>query len=137
MVYLTLFIVAFLSGSLLPLGSEALFVYDINAGFNIYLILLFASVGNTLGAVLNYYLGLKGEKFLIKKGYLKDASLERAKSRFNKFGAIALLFSSLPIIGDPLTFVAGILEYNFKKFLLLVAISKTLRYLLLIILLKF
>jgi len=134
MVYFTLFTVSFLSGSLLPLGSEALLVYDIKQGYNIYLILIFATVGNLLGATLNYYLGLKGEEYLFKKGYLSQATFLKAKERFGKFGNIALLLSALPIIGDPLTFIAGVIKYNFKWFLILVTISKFIRYLILAIL---
>jgi len=133
MVYFTLFFVAFLSGSLLPLGSEALLIYDIKQGYNIYLILIFATIGNVLGAVLNYYLGLKGEEYLLKKGYLSQAAFLKAKKCFSKYGAIALLLSALPIIGDPLTFIAGALKYNFKWFLILVTISKFTRYLILAI----
>jgi len=133
MVYFTLFIVAFLSGSLLPLGSEGLLIYDIKQGYNIYSILIFATIGNVLGAVLNYYLGLKGEEYLLKKGYLSQAAFLKAKKRFSRFGAIALLLSALPIIGDPLTFIAGALKYNFKWFLILVTISKFTRYLILAI----
>jgi len=137
MVYFTLFIVAFLSGSLLPLGSEGLLIYDIKQGFSLYLILVFATVGNVLGAVLNYYLGLKGEEFLLKKGYLNYSTFVKAKERFNRFGSIALLLSAMPIIGDPLTFIAGALKYNFKWFLIFVTISKFSRYLVLALLLKF
>ena len=133
MIYLSLFFVAFLSGSLLPMGSEALVIYDLKEGYNPTLIIIFASLGNTLGAVLNYFLGLKGEEFLEKRDYLKGAKLSKAKERFKKYGAFALLLSPLPIIGDPITFVAGILKYDFKKFLLIVGIAKTLRYILLTI----
>ena len=131
MIYLILFAVAFLSGSLLPLGSEGLLIYDIKQGYNIYLILLFATIGNVLGAVLNYYLGLKGEEYMLKKSYLSHSSFQKAKNQFNKFGAITLLLSAMPIIGDPLTFIAGALKYNFKWFLILVSISKFSRYALL------
>ena len=134
MVYFTLFIVAFISGSLLPLGSEALLVYDLKQGYNIYLILIFATIGNVLGAVLNYYLGLKGKEYLFKKRYLSRATFLKAKEQFAKFGGIALLLSALPIIGDPLTFISGVLKYNFKWFLILVTISKFTRYLILAIL---
>ena len=133
MVYLTLFFIAFLSGSLLPLGSEALLIYDIKQGYNTPLLIIVASIGNSLGAVLNYYLGSKGEEFLEKKGYLQAQKMQKAKSRFEQFGGFALLLSPLPIIGDPLTFIAGVLHYNFKKFLLIVFFAKFIRYLLLAI----
>lgn len=117
-----------MSGSLLPLGSEALFLYDIKVYNNIALLTITATIGNTLGSVLNYYMGLKGEEFLIKRGYLSLKKLNLAKKRFNKYGAIVLLFAFLPVVGDPLTFIAGALQYNFKKFLILVFLSKGFRY---------
>ncbi len=131
MVYLTLFFIAFLSGSLLPLGSEALFLYDLQAGYSAITLVLFASVGNILGALLNYYLGLKGEEFLLYKGYLKEASLQKARKRFDRFGGYVLLLSAAPIIGDPLTFIAGMMGYRLRYFLFFVTLSKTVRYALL------
>ena len=71
MVYLILFFVSFISATLFPLGSEALLIYDIKEGYNIYLLLIFATLGNSLGSIVNYYLGLKGEEYLIEKNLIK------------------------------------------------------------------
>lgn len=131
MIYLTLFFSALISATLFPLGSEALLIYNIKEGYNLYLLLFFATFGNVLGSLINYYLGLKGEEFLINKRYLKKKNIEKYKSLFDRFGAYILLLSWAPIIGDPLTFIAGILKYDIKKFLFLVIISKFLRYLVL------
>lgn len=76
MIYLTLFFSALISATLLPMGSEALLIYDNTKGYNIYLLLLFASLGNVLGSFINYILGLKGEEFLQNKGYLKKKKIE-------------------------------------------------------------
>lgn len=129
MVYLILFITAFISATLFPLGSEALLIYDIKQGYNIYLLLFFATFGNSLGSVVNYFLGLKGEEFLINKNLLSEKYILKAKYYFDKYGSFSIIFSWLPIIGDPITFVAGVLKYDFKKFLILVTISKFSRYL--------
>lgn len=129
MIYLILFASAFISATLFPLGSEALLIYDIKEGYNIYLLVFFATIGNTLGSIVNYFLGLKGEEYLIEKKLLKEKYISKGKRYFNKYGFICLLFSWLPIVGDPITFIAGILKYNFKKFLLLVFIAKLARYL--------
>ena len=129
MTYLILFISAFASATLLPLGSEALLIYNIKEGYSIYFLLLIATLGNSLGSVLNYYLGLKGEEYLVKKNLIKERYINLSKKYFDKFGGFSILFAWLPVIGDPITFVAGILNYNFKKFILLVIISKFLRYL--------
>ena len=53
MTYLILFFSAFVSATLFPLGSEALLIYDIKEGYNIYLLVLVATLGNTLGSVFN------------------------------------------------------------------------------------
>ncbi len=111
------------------MGSEALLIYDITQGHNIYLLLLFASLGNIIGSLINYILGLKGEEYLEKKGYLKKEKIEKYNKYFKKYGAVTLLFSWLPIVGDPITFVAGVLKYNWKYFLVLVSIAKFSRYL--------
>ena len=129
MTYLILFITAFISATLFPLGSEALLIYDINLGHNIYLLLFFATFGNSLGSVVNYFLGLKGEEYLINKKLLNEKYILKAKTYFDKYGFWSILFSWLPIIGDPITFVAGILKYDFRKFLILVIIAKFSRYL--------
>jgi membrane protein YqaA with SNARE-associated domain len=129
MTYLILFASAFISATLFPLGSEALLIFDIKEGYNIYLLVLLATIGNTLGSVLNYFLGLKGEEYLIEKKLLNEKIILKSKKYFDKYGSICLLFSWLPLIGDPITFVAGILKYNFKIFLFLVLIAKLSRYL--------
>ena len=129
MIYLTLFITALISATLFPLGSEALLIYDITQGHNIYLLLFFATFGNSLGSVINYFLGLKGEEYLINKKLLNEKYISKTKTYFDKYGFWSILFSWLPIIGDPITFIAGILKYDFRKFLILVIIAKFSRYL--------
>jgi membrane protein YqaA with SNARE-associated domain len=129
MIYLILFVSAFISATLFPLGSEALLIYDIKEGYNIYLLVVVATVGNSLGSLLNYFLGLKGEEYLVEKKLINEKMILKSKSYFDKYGSISLLFSWLPIIGDPITFVAGILKYDLKKFIVLVFIAKLSRYL--------
>ncbi|PRM98828.1 YqaA family protein [Aliarcobacter cryaerophilus] len=129
MTYLLLFISAFASATLLPFGSEAILIYNIKEGLNIYTLLFVATFGNVLGSILNYYLGLKGEEYLVDKKLVKQKYIDSSKRYFDKFGAFSLLFAWLPIIGDPITFIAGVLRYDFRKFLVLVVISKFSRYL--------
>jgi membrane protein YqaA with SNARE-associated domain len=128
MIYFILFCSAFLSATLFPFGSEALFIYDIKNGYNTYLLLFFATFGNTLGSVVNYFLGKKGEEFLEKKSLVKSKYITKSKNYFQKYGFLTLFLSWMPIIGDPITFIAGVLKYNFKKFLLIVTIAKFSRY---------
>ena len=128
MIYLILFFSAFISATLFPLGSEALLIYDIKEGYNIYFLVIVATIGNSLGSLLNYFLGLKGEEYLVEKKLINEKVILKSKSYFDKYGSISLLFSWLPIIGDPITFVAGILKYDLKKFIVLVVIAKLSRY---------
>jgi membrane protein YqaA with SNARE-associated domain len=136
MVYITLFVIAFLSATLLPLGSEGLLLYDITQNHSLILLWIFATLGNTLGSMLNYWLGLKGEAYLERKKYLSREKMEKARNFFDKYGGWTLLLSWAPIIGDPLTFIAGVLRYNFKWFTFIVFLAKGTRYALIIFLAK-
>jgi membrane protein YqaA with SNARE-associated domain len=127
--YFILLISALISATLIPFGSEALLVLYLENGYNLYLLLFFATIGNTLGSIINYFLGLKGEEYLINKKILKEKRIIKTKKYFDKYGSFCLLFSWLPIIGDPITLIAGVLKYNFKKFIIFVFIAKFLRYL--------
>ena len=132
MEYIYLFLTAFISASLFPLGSETVLLYDLTLNLNIYLLFFVATFGNSLGSVLNYWLGLKGEEYLVEKKVLDEKKILKGQKYFNKYGGYSLLLSWVPIIGDPITFIAGIVKYNFKKFLILVLIAKGGRYLFLI-----
>lgn len=93
------------------------------------LLLLAASLGNTLGAVLNWGLGRFCLHWQSKPWFpINRPNLDRATRWFNRFGKWILLLSWVPVIGDPLTFAAGVLRTNFLWFLILVAFGKTVRY---------
>ena len=133
MVYLSLFIVAFIAATIFPLSSEALFLYNVLSGYNFYALLFVASLGNTLGSCVNYFLGQKGESYLSAKKYLTQKSIDKYTQLFKRYGIILLLLSWLPIVGDGFTFVAGLLKYKFKYFLVIVFLAKFCRYLFLVI----
>jgi len=128
-VYLSLFLTSFASATLLPGGSEALFVYLLSEHHQSILLLLFATLGNTLGSFTNYLLGKYATDFAKRKHYMKQKWLDKATTLFNTYGFWTLWFSWLPIIGDPLTFVAGVAHYSWRKFLFTVLCAKFLRYL--------
>lgn len=127
--YLLLFSFAFISATIFPLGSEALFIYNLESALDPISLLIFASTGNILGSSFNYYIGLKGEEYLEQRGILKPTQIESTKSFFNKYGGYSLLLAWTPIFGDAITLLAGALKYNLKKFIILVSISKVGRYL--------
>ena len=128
MEYLYLFLNSFISATLFPLGSEALLLYYLSINLNFIYLLAFASVGNTLGSVLNYWFGLKGEQYLLEKNMIKEKNIIKYKKYFDKYGAYTLLLSWMPIIGDGFTLIAGILKYDIKQFIILVFIAKFSRY---------
>ena len=130
MVYLSIFFVSFLAATIIPFSSEIGLASLLSFGIhNNILLLIFASFGNILGSCVNWLLGNFLRKFEKKKWFPFDKKkIIRASNWFDKYGKWSLLFSWVPIIGDPITFVAGTMKTNFKIFLLLVSIGKILRY---------
>ncbi len=133
MVYLTLFISALISATLFPLGSEAILLYDLNKGYSTLWLLIWATLGNSLGAVVNYILGYQGEKFLEEKNLINKKKFVKFTKLFEKYGAYTLLLSWLPLVGDFFTLAGGVARYPFWNFFLLVLIAKFGRYLALIL----
>lgn len=132
MAYLILFSVSLLAATIFPVSSEATLLYYLNEGKSVLMLLIVAGTGNVLGSVINYFIGKKGVDYLIDHKKITAERMQKSDAFFKKYGAFALLLSWVPIIGDPLTFVAGVLHYDFKKFVLIVSIAKFGRYLLLI-----
>jgi len=127
-----LFVVAFGAATILPFPSEPAFLAMLVDGrADIVAILLVASVGNTLGAVVNYALGLGLERFSQRRWFpASPARLDRARAWYARWGVWSLLFSWAPL-GDAVTVIAGVMRTPFWLFLTLVAIAKTSRYLVL------
>jgi len=134
MIYLSLFLAALLAATLVPAQSEALLVALLLEGsHSIALLLLVATTGNTLGSVINWWLGRYIERFRDKRWFpVSEARLARAQQRFQRYGHGSLLLSWVPIIGDPLTVIAGLMRVRFLPFLLLVLIAKGGRYAILV-----
>jgi membrane protein YqaA with SNARE-associated domain len=130
-VYAGLFAVAFLAASILPLQSEAALAGLLLAGHQpVVTLIAIASIGNTLGAVLNWLLGRYIERFRRRRWFpVGDATLTRAQAWYRRFGRWSLLLSWAPLIGDPLTVAAGVLREPLSTFVILVAIAKMARYL--------
>lgn len=128
-----LFLVSFLSATVLPFQSEAALGGMLATGaWSSAVLVTVASVGNTLGSVVNWALGLGVEHFSHKRWFpVKHEQLEYASRWYHKYGRWSLLMSWAPFVGDPLTVVAGVLREPFWSFFILVAIAKTGRYLIL------
>jgi membrane protein YqaA with SNARE-associated domain len=128
--YIGLFAAAFLAATILPFSSEAMLAgLSLSGGFNIALLFAVASVGNVLGAAVNWALGRGLLRWQGKRWFpLKEADLERAGRLFARYGVWTLLLAWVPFVGDPITVLAGVLRTPFWLFLVLVTISKAGRY---------
>lgn len=125
-----LFVSAFAAATILPLQSEAMLLAILSQQQYLpWLVITVASVANILGSCVNWYLGSKAEQYKDKKWFPVSAEkLQRAQLFYQKYGFWSLLLSWTPVIGDPLTLIAGLLKEPFWRFLLIVSIAKTGRY---------
>lgn len=132
--YLAMFASAFGAATLLPLSSEALLVGQIKAGLaGAWPLTVVATIGNVAGSAFNWWIGLHARRFEGRRWFpFSPPAVATASKRFQRFGVWSLLFAWLPVVGDPLTFVAGVLRVPLLVFLPLVAIGKALRYALLV-----
>jgi len=132
MEYISIFFLSFLAATIIPFSSEVgLYSYIALGKFNNELLLIFASLGNILGSCVNYILGRYIIKFKNKSWFpFKDNQILKATNWFNRFGVYSLFFAFLPIVGDPLTLIAGMFRVSFIRFIILVSLGKILRYLL-------
>ena len=130
--YFIVFATGFIAATLLPAQSEAVLLGMLHLSQqSAMLLVLFATVGNVLGSVLNWWLGTQLERFKERSWFpVSEQRLVQAQDYYQRYGSWILLFSWLPIIGDPITFVAGVLRERFYRFLILVSLAKGGRYVL-------
>lgn len=130
-VYAGLFLVALAAATILPMQSEAVLVGLLLADYTPWLLITVASVGNVLGSVVNWVLGRYISRFRDRAWFpVREQALMRAERWYRRFGKWSLLMSWVPIIGDPLTVIAGVLREPLPTFVLLVAAAKIGRYVL-------
>lgn len=123
-----LFFSAFISSTLFPGGSEAVLAYLVSeSNHSLLLLVLVATLGNTLGAMTSWGIGrLISIRYSTEK--LSKASQQKAVDHLQKYGSPVLLLSWLPIVGDPLCVAAGWLRIHWLQSLLFIAVGKLLRY---------
>jgi membrane protein YqaA with SNARE-associated domain len=131
--YFGLFLISFLSASLLPLASEVVVIGMPPLGYSVWAVIVVATVGSYCGSLVNYTIGKKGTDFVLGR-YIKidSKTWDRAERFYKRWGPVALFFSWVPFIGDPLTAVAGALNMHLGVFSFWVLFGKTLRYLVLL-----
>lgn len=129
MAYLSLFTTAFLAATLLPAYSEVLLGGLVFQGYSIGWLWFWATLGNTLGSVVNGVIGRQIDRFKDKRWFpFSTTQLDKARNRFNRYGQWSLLFGWLPIGGDALTLIGGIMRVPWFNFVVLVATGKGIRY---------
>jgi len=127
--YLGQFVSSFLAATILPLSSELVLTLLLANHYDPVGTIAIATLGNVLGSVFNYAMGFWGRMVVVKRILkISDEAVERATQRFSRHGVFSLFFAWVPIIGDPLTVVAGALRVNWFIFLSLVTTGKLLRY---------
>ncbi|MCH4243076.1 YqaA family protein [Acinetobacter gerneri] len=133
MAYFFLFISAFGAATLLPLQSEAVLIaLLVQAKHSALILIVVATIGNVLGSCVNWYLGLKIEQFKDKKWFPVSAEkMQKAENIYQKYGFWSLFLSWTPVIGDPITLIAGLMKENFWRFLFIVTLAKAGRYIVL------
>lgn len=129
--YPGLFAAAFVAATILPAQSELLLGAMLVSGrFDTAALLAVATAGNVLGSIVNWLPGRYFAHHREKRWFpASAATMARAEAWFARFGPAVLLLSWVPVIGDPLTVVAGVLRMRFVPFLLVVTLAKGGRYL--------
>ncbi len=126
--YFGLFLICFLAATILPLASEGVLLLFLAAAYDPIYCLFVATTGNTLGGLTNYFLGLLGNRATLKAVFRSKSKYRSFKSNINKYGYWLGALTWLPFIGDPLTIALGFFRVKFIPFLLLMTLSKGLRY---------
>ena len=134
-----LFIISLLAATILPLSSEIVLTTMLLTNlFEKNILLIVASSGNILGSIFNWYLGKKITIFQDRKWFpVSPEQLNKSQKYFQKYGLWSLLLAWVPVIGDPLTLLAGVLKVRFSIFFILVSISKISRYIFILYLVSF
>jgi len=129
--YIGLFLAAFLAATILPFGSEFVFISLIALGFDSWTCVIIASVGNWLGGMTNYYLGRLGKIEWIEK-YLKvdKGKIDRMQQWLKKKGAFMAFFSFMPVVGDLIALALGFMKSNIYIVNISMFFGKFIRYVL-------
>ncbi len=127
--YPGLFLLGFLAATILPLGSEWLLAALLLSGYDPVICVGVATAGNSLGALTTYAIGIWGGPWLIERVLRIDPiRQDKAMQLYSRYGVWSLLFSWLPIVGDPLCLVGGLMRVQLSRYVILVTVGKYIRY---------
>ena len=127
--YWGMLLAAFLAGSVFPFSSETVMLLLLGSGLDSWQLVIYGSIGNTLGSVFNYYVGRMGNPEWIERVLkIKKQNMERAQRFMAGRGAWMGFFAFLPIIGSAITVTLGFMRANVLISFISIAIGKFLRY---------
>jgi membrane protein YqaA with SNARE-associated domain len=136
--YLGLFLGCFLSATIIPFSSDALFFSVLALNGNIFLTLLWGVSGNWLGGLVTYWMGYIGKWEWIEKWFkVKPATLEKQKKRVDKHGSWLALLTWVPVVGDIFALALGFYKINFYTSAVFMFIGKLARFILIIIIFQY
>ena len=128
-IYFSLFVSSVLAATLIPAQSESVLVGSmLLMPEEVLGLVMIASFGNTLGAVVNWVLGRFFGQTIGRRLFSDTPRMRRITHWYQRYGWLTLFGSWIPIVGDPLTFCAGVMREPLWRFLLVVTFAKTLRY---------
>ncbi len=131
--FIGLFLASFLSATILPMSSEGILLLMLSQGVDPTSCLIVATIGNSLGGLTNYGLGMFGNTLWLKRFGVKKEKLMTFQNRIQKHGYLIAFFSWVPFIGDPMTIALGFFKVPFIPVLTFIIIGKFLRYLVLVL----
>lgn len=127
--YFGLFLASFLAATIIPFSSEALLSFMIYSGYNIYYCIIIATIGNTFGGMSSFYLGYIGKwKWLEKYFGIKKEKIDRLHQKMKFKGSLMALLTWLPIVGDLIAVLLGVLRVNTKYVVIFMFLGKLARY---------
>lgn len=127
--YIGLFIGSFLAATVVPFSSDALLLGLLFAGYSVVPTVIVATLGNWLGGLTSYYVGYLGRWDWIKKWFrVKRETLEKQKSKIDKYGSMLALMSWLPIVGDLFAIALGFYKQPFVSSAIYMLIGKAVRF---------
>jgi len=127
--FIGLFSASFLSATILPMSSEGILLLMLSQQYEPVSCLMIATIGNSLGGLTNYGLGMFGNALWFKRFGIKEEKLITFQKRIQKQGYLLAFFSWVPFIGDPMTVALGFFKVPFIPVLFFIVLGKFLRYL--------
>jgi membrane protein YqaA with SNARE-associated domain len=131
--YAGMLVAAFLAGSFFPFSSEAVMVALMATGLDPWQLMIYGTIGNVLGSVLNYCIGRMGKtEWFEKYLHVKPQDLQRAERFMAGRGAWMGFFAFIPFLGSAITILLGLMRANIVISFISITLGKFVRYLVLV-----